>query len=105
LQLDTHSHFTRPILSFLLLAKYDPQKKLLATASPAGDTILLHEPQRIAGQWTSQFELLDTDQLTLRKSWTDNSRIPFRIVWSDKLAWISSGLFFLEGLLGHAIYI
>jgi hypothetical protein len=81
---------------FKLLAKYDPQKEFLATASPAGDTILLHEPQRIEGQWTSQFEPLDTDELTLRKSWTDNSRIPFRIVLSDELAWISSGLFSFE---------
>jgi hypothetical protein len=78
---------------FKLLARYDPQKEFLATPSPAGDTILLHEPQRIDGHWTSQFELLDTDQLTVRKSWSESSQIPTRILWSDELAWISSGSF------------
>lgn len=78
---------------FKLLARYDAQKEFLATASPAGDTILLHEPQRIEGQWTSQFELLDTDQLSVRKSWGETPQMATRILWSNQLAWISSGSF------------
>lgn len=83
---------------FKLLERYDAQSEFLAIASPAGDTIFLYEPQRAAGLWTSRFALLDTDRLSVRKSWDDNSPLPSSYVglWGDELAWISSGALSFE---------
>jgi hypothetical protein len=79
---------------FELLARHPTQAELEAIASPAGDTILLQDARMINGQWTSRYDLLDTDDLSVRKSWEGLPNMN-QIVSGDELAWNSrGGLFF-----------
>jgi hypothetical protein len=72
---------------FELLAQYDAHQEFEATASPAGDTILLRHSHLVDGKWVSQSDLLDTEQLSVRRSW--NGAPPNQFSWGDELAWVS----------------
>ena len=83
-----------------LLARYDAQMELDPIVSPAGDTILVRDPQQTAGQWISwRFDLLDTDQLSVRKSWKEPSSLnQGPVLWGNELAWISPNSLYFKTL-------
>ena len=80
---------------FKILARHSAQAELDAIASPAGDTILLQDARKIGGQWTSRFDLLDTDDLSLRESWNDRPSVT-PTLWGDELAWNSGGSIYFK---------
>jgi hypothetical protein len=80
---------------FKLLAQHDLGAGMEAIASPSGASILLKETQKLSGQWTTRFDLLDTGDLSSRNSWTDRPQLS-QALWGDELAWIGKGSIFLK---------
>lgn len=74
---------------FELLAKYEFHQELDATASGAGDTVLLKSVSKIDGKWISRSDLVDTDRLSLRKSWEGRPQLN-QSLWGDEQAWTSN---------------
>lgn len=74
---------------FKILAQHTAQTELEAIASPSGETILLGDTRKLAGQWTEQFDLLEAEGLSVLKSWKSAPQ-PNQIIWGDGIASMSS---------------
>jgi len=80
---------------FRLLAQHTAKAEIEAIASPSGESILLQDAQELNGQWISRFDLLDTEDLSVRNFWKDHPQ-PQQALWGDELVWIGKGSIFLK---------
>jgi hypothetical protein len=69
---------------FKIIAERTTNSEIAAT-SPSGETVLLGNTQLVAGQWTEQFDLLETEGLTVLKSWKSLPQ-QNQILWGDQIA-------------------
>jgi hypothetical protein len=74
---------------FKLLAEHTAGEGFAAIASPAGETILLGDTHKLEGEWIEQFELLETDGLTVLHSW-ESAPQRNQILWGDEIASMTS---------------
>jgi hypothetical protein len=70
---------------FKILAQRTVQAEMAGIASPSGETVLLGDTQKVAGQWIEQFDLLETEGLTVLKSWKSVPQHN-QILWGDEIA-------------------
>ncbi|MGA9671067.1 MAG: hypothetical protein WBQ94_17790 [Terracidiphilus sp.] len=83
------------------LSLYSPEFKLLAhmddpsdwspIVSPSGESLLLVTGSQVNGKWIPGYELLDTADFSILKSWNEPpSDPPYQIdaVWNDEAAWV-----------------
>ncbi len=83
---------------FQVLAHFDAQSDLDPIASPSGKSLLLKTASEVDGQWNTKYQLVDTENLSVIKSWTEAATVPPHTVQAlsdDQLAWPSrSSLYF-----------
>ena len=70
---------------FKILAQHTAQAEIAGVASPSGETVLLGDTRKLNGQWTEQFDLLETEGLSVRKSWKSPPQQNY-ILWGDEIA-------------------
>ncbi|HXN98258.1 MAG TPA: hypothetical protein VN881_04245 [Candidatus Acidoferrales bacterium] len=68
-----------------IIAQYTAQGRVEGIASPSGETVLLGDTQRVSGQWIEQFDLLETEGLSVLKSWKSAPQMN-QILWGDEIA-------------------
>jgi hypothetical protein len=81
---------------FKLLAHFDSKSDLYPIASPSGESLLLYESD---GQSTTQYQLLDTGNLSVLKSWSDAATVPPHApetLWENELAWAQRSSLYLQ---------
>jgi hypothetical protein len=84
---------------FDLLAHLDSQCDISPIASPSGETLLVSTCDRIGGQWTTRYELIDTTNFSELKTWSDAATDPphtLQAVWDNELAWNSGSSVYIE---------
>ena len=90
------STFIRRTSSFF--RQFDAQSELSPIVSPSGDSLLLPTESRVDGQWTTRYDLLDTQTLSTFKSWSEAATRPphtIETLWGDETAWaVRSSLYF-----------
>jgi hypothetical protein len=69
---------------FKIIAQHTIQGEMAGIASPSGETVLLHNTQKVDGQWIEQFELLETEGLTVLRSWKSAPQMN-EILWGDEI--------------------
>jgi hypothetical protein len=81
-----------------LLRHLDVESELSPIVSPSGESVLLHTGNRVDGQRVTQYQLLDTRNLSVLKSWSEPEGTPpheVEALWGDELAWTArSSLYF-----------
>ena len=70
---------------FKIIAKYTSKSGIEGIVSPSGETVLLGNMQLVAGQWSEQFDLIETEGLTVLKSWKSYPQ-PNQMLWGDEIA-------------------
>ena len=70
---------------FKVIAQHTVQGEIAGIASPSGETVLLGDTQKVDGQWIEQFELLETEGLTVLRSWKSAPQMN-EILWGDEIA-------------------
>lgn len=70
---------------FKVLAQHIAQTEISGVASPSGETVLLGDTRRLAGQWTEQFDLLETEGMSVLKTWKSLPQDNY-ILWGDEIA-------------------
>jgi hypothetical protein len=70
---------------FKIIAQHTVQGEIAGIASPSGETVLLGGTQKAGGQWIEQFELLETEGLTVLRSWKSAPQMN-QILWGDEIA-------------------
>jgi hypothetical protein len=82
---DSFSLYSRDLQ---ILAKHDasaPGVGMGLVVSPAGDTALTKETQRMDGKWISHFDLLDTERLSTIASWRGDP-LGNEMLWGNEIA-------------------
>ena len=86
---------------FRSLAHVNASSELSPIASPNGEVLLLSSGHEVDGQWRTQYELMNTGDLSVRSSWTERVTTPLHSIealWGDEFAWASrSSLSFQDG--------
>jgi hypothetical protein len=67
-----------------ILAEYISKSGIEDIVSPSGETVLLGNMQLVAGQWSEQFDLLETESLTVLKSWKSYPQ-QNQMLWGDEI--------------------
>ena len=70
---------------FKILAEYTSKSGIEDIVSPSGEAVLLGNMQLVAGQWSEQFDLIETEGLTVLKSWKSYPQ-QNQILWGDEIA-------------------
>jgi hypothetical protein len=84
---------------FRLLAHFDARSEMSPIASPSGESLLLSTGHAVDGQWTTQYELMNTEDLSVRSSWGHAATaLPRNIqaLWGDEFAWTSSSSLYFK---------
>jgi len=69
---------------FKIIAQHTVQGHIAGIASPSGETVLLWDTQKVGGQWIEQFELLETEGLTVLRSWKSAPQTNL-VLWGDEI--------------------
>ena len=76
---------------FKILAQVNTPSDLSPIASPSGESILLSSGSEVNDRWIPEYELLDTANLSIIKSWREPPSDPphgIDALWSDEVAWV-----------------
>jgi hypothetical protein len=74
---------------FKVLAQHPVEEDFSAAASPSGETVLIRYIPTGQGIWTERFDLLETDGLSVLKTW-DSLPQHYQILWGDEIATMTS---------------
>jgi hypothetical protein len=69
---------------FKIIAQHTVRGGIAGIASPSGETVLLADTQKVGGEWIEQCDLLETEGLTVLRSWKAAPQMN-RILWGDEV--------------------
>ena len=70
---------------FKILAQHTARAEIGGIASPSGETFLLEDVLEVGGQWEEQFDLIETEGLSVLESWRSPQQ-QNQILWGDEIA-------------------